>query len=53
MFYIEPVFADLEMLAFKLLKKSWKKKYKKKFKKILAIPIPIFIKKFEKHGKHE
>lgn len=51
--HMEPVNADLEMIAFKLLKKAWKKKYKKKFKKILAIPIPIVLKKLEHHGKHQ
>jgi len=52
-FHIEPTEADLEMLAFKLLKKAWRKKYKKKFKQILAIPIPIFIKKKEEEKKYE
>lgn len=41
--HIEPTSADLEILAFKLLKKAWKKKLKKK--KIIALPIPIILKK--------
>ncbi len=51
MLHIEPVSADLEILAFKLLKKAWKKKFKKK--KIIALPIPIILKKNEGGGKHE
>lgn len=44
---IDECMADLETMAYKMLKKAWKKKYKKKFKKILAIPLPIIIKKIE------
>lgn len=47
-FHISPCTADLELIAFKLLKKAWKKKFVKKFKKVIPIPIPLFMKNLER-----
>lgn len=47
MLLIETSAGDLELLAFKLLKKAWKKKKKKGHILPLPIPLPIIIKKGE------